>query len=110
MTLASSINDDRDQIVNDWGDTGIYNGGSTPVMGLFDNEYLSINLDGSDVQSAKSAFLCKTSDVPAAKKTDTMIVTSPLYGIVSVSYTVTSVEVNPADVGPGWTRLIFKKT
>lgn len=104
MGMASDILDDIDTLFEDWEDTSLT--GGTTINILFDNEYQEI----IEVSSAGPAALCKTSDVPNAKKGDIHVITSVLCNVSAVSYTVEKAMKNPPDAGPGVTRLIFKKT
>lgn len=107
MTLATDILADLETMMEDWDDAGAYNGAAA-VSGIFDSEYEP--LAGVYVGSAKPAFLCKTADIPAAAKGGVLVVTSVLNNVSAVSYTVLEAQPNPADGGPGTTRLILKKT
>lgn len=108
MSFASHILSEAARNASDTGDTAVYSGST--INGTFVNEYIEMDLATGAVSSAKPAFECLTSLVFSAAKGYALIVTSPLHSITSASYTVASVQHAPADLGPGMTRLILKKT
>jgi hypothetical protein len=107
MSLSSIILSDIDAQFSDWGD--YYTQGGQTVKGIFDNEYRATDLLTGEISSAKPAFVRKTADVQATVQGDTIVVTSELYAVSAISYTVISVENAPADLGPGLTRLVLMK-
>ena len=111
MTLASTILNDLAGIIADWGDSAVitHGGVAATVPGVYESEYVELDLNSGAAQSAKPAFWCRTADVPAASQADTLVVTSELYDIDAVSYGVIKVQVNPPDLGPGLTRFILRK-
>lgn len=108
MSLTALILSDIDAMFEDWDDR--YTQSGKTIHGIFDNEYRAVDLLTGEVSNAKPAFVRKTSDVYATVQGDTIVVTSELYAVSAVSYTVMSVENAPADLGPGLTRLVLMKT
>lgn len=82
-------------------------GAATPFTGIFDNDYLDVNVV-VEVASAKPAMIVKTTSVAGIARGDTVTVTSTLYGISGVAYTLVTKEDSPADLGPGMSRLVLK--
>ena len=107
MSLSALILSDIDVMFEDWND--FYTQSSKTIHGIFDNEYRAIDLLTGEASSAKPAFVRKTADVQATVQGDAIVVTSGLYAVSAVSYTVMSVENAPTDLGPGLTRLALMK-
>lgn len=73
--------------------------GGNAVDGIFDNEYVAVDLDGVEVESLGPVLQCATSDVPGVAQGDAVIVNA-------VNYTVA--EVRPD--GTGMTLLRLRAT
>lgn len=106
MSLASIISSDIDVMFADWED--YYTQGGTTVLGIFENEYRTIDLLTGEVSSAKPAFVRKATGPPALPG-ETIIVTADLYSASQALYIITNIENAPADLGPGLMRLLLKK-
>ncbi len=84
--------------------------GATKIPGFFRNDHAPLSFSGQDVTSVKPAFSCRTALAAGLTEGETLVITSPPWGISSVSYSILYQEQNPPDDGgPGFTRLVLKK-
>jgi hypothetical protein len=110
MPFPSDVISDLTGIISDWGDSAVITHGGVPVAvaGVYESEYVDIDLISGVVQSSRPAFWCKTTDAPNANNSDTLVVTSVLFNITAVAYKTHNVQKNPPDLGPGTTRFVLK--
>lgn len=111
MTFIAQMISDLDFFLADFGEsqswTPAAGGAATAFTGIFDNDYLDVNVV-VQVASSKPALVVKTTAVAGIVRGDTVTVTSALHGISAAAYKLEHKEDSPGDVGPGFSRLILK--
>jgi hypothetical protein len=60
------------------------NQSTVDVVGIFDNEYLSIAADGPDIDARQPALLCRSADVTDAVNNSMVEIGSAVYKVVGV--------------------------
>ena len=86
---------DRSALLNDYGTTVTKTDAST-FTGIFDNDFLAVDLDESEVESSEPTLLARTADVSSLAHGDTLTISA-------VSYTVRGIQPD----GTGMTQIML---
>lgn len=112
MSLISQMASDIAVFLADFGESQTWTpaagGAATAFTGIFDNEYFDLSPEGIQIAGAKPALIVETSAVAGIAAGDTVTVTAALFSISGTAYTLHQKLDAPADLGPGFSRLILK--
>jgi len=86
---------DRSALLNDYGTT-VTKADTSTFTGIFDNDFLAVDLDESEVESTEPTLLARTADVSGLAHGDTLTISA-------VSYTVRGIQPD----GTGMTQIML---
>ena len=86
---------DRTAMLADYGTT-VTKADATTFTGIFDNDFLAVDLDESEVESTEPTLLARTADVSGLAHGDTLTISA-------VSYTVRGIQPD----GTGMTQIML---
>ena len=86
---------DRSAMLNDYGTT-VTKADTSTSTGIFDNDFLAVDLDESEVESTEPTLLARTADVPNLAHGDSLTISS-------TSYTVRGIQPD----GTGMTQIML---
>ena len=86
---------DRTALLADYGTT-VTKADTTTFTGIFDNDFLAVDLDESEVESTEPTLLARTSDVSGLAHGDSLTISA-------VSYTVRGIQPD----GTGMTQIML---
>jgi hypothetical protein len=86
---------DRTALLADYGTT-VTKADATTFTGIFDNDFLAVDLDESEVESTEPTLLARTADVSSLAHGDTLTISA-------VSYTVRGIQPD----GTGMTQIML---
>ena len=86
---------DRSALLNDYGTT-VTKADTSTFTGIFDNDFLAVDLDESEVESTEPTLLVRTADVSGLAHGDTLTISA-------VSYTVRGIQPD----GTGMTQIML---
>ena len=86
---------DRSALLNDYGTT-VTKADTSTFTGIFDNDFLAVDLDESEVESTEPTLLARAADVSSLAHGDTLTISA-------VSYTVRGIQPD----GTGMTQIML---
>ena len=86
---------DRNALLNDYGTT-VTKADTSTFTGIFDNDFLAVDLDESEVESTEPTLLARTTDVSGLAHGDSLTISA-------VSYTVRGIQPD----GTGMTQIML---
>ena len=86
---------DRSALLNDYGTT-VTKADTSTFTGIFDNDFLAVDLDESEVESTEPTLLARTADVSSLAHGDSLTISA-------VSYTVRGIQPD----GTGMTQIML---
>jgi hypothetical protein len=86
---------DRSTLLNDYGTT-VTKADASTFTGIFDNDFLAVDVDESEVESSEPTLLARTADVSSLAHGDTLTISS-------TSYTVRGIQPD----GTGMTQIML---
>ena len=86
---------DRTAMLADYGTT-VTKADASTFTGIFDNDFLAVDVDESEVESSEPTLLARTADVPSLAHGDTLTISA-------VSYTVRGIQPD----GTGMTQIML---
>ena len=86
---------DRSALLNDYGTT-VTKADASTFTGIFDNDFLAVDLDESEVESTEPTLLARTADVSGLAHGDSLTISA-------VSYTVRGIQPD----GTGMTQIML---
>ena len=86
---------DRSALLNDYGTT-VTKADTSTFIGIFDNDFLAVDVDESEVESTEPTLLARTADVSGLAHGDSLTISA-------VSYTVRGIQPD----GTGMTQIML---